>query len=219
MASSVHTSAHEATIEATSAARSMIQAQVHDLKSHLPRYYFVGLWSYCKSQDGSKMVCSYPSTSFSFDLSALLDSTPIKVIDVLPEIDQSLISGYRQLSLSAIRLYISGFVATTLTIILAGRKCFFSSGSKLLAIFCTVCNTRENIERCWQTKLSSTLITTATILVTVLYGLFASVVKNNLQTYGVQANFGAKMFITTWLALLFSIASSTTWLVQICCCI
>ena len=94
------------------------------------------------------MVCSHPSTSFSFDLSALLDSTPIKVIDVLPEIDQSLISGYRQLSLSAIRLYISGFVATTLTIISAGRKCFFSNGSKLLAIFCTVCNTRENIERC-----------------------------------------------------------------------
>ena len=49
----------------------------------------------------------------------------------------------------------------------------------------------------------------------VLYGLFASVVKNNLQTYGVQINFGAKMFITTWLALLFSIASSIIWLVQI----
>ena len=64
------------------------------------------------------------------------------------------------------------------------------------------------------------LITTATILVTVLYGLFASVVKKSLQTYGVQVSLGAKMFITAWLALLFSIASSIIWLVQIfCCCI
>ncbi|KAJ5882281.1 uncharacterized protein N7529_000953, partial [Penicillium soppii] len=205
VASSVDTSANEAINGATSAVSSMIHAQVHDLKSHLPRYYFVGLWGYCKSQDSSEMVCSDPSTSFAFDLSALLDSTPVKVSDMIPDIDQSSISSYRPLSLSLTRLYISGFVATTLTIILAGRKFFFSNGSKLLAIFCT---------------LSSTLITTATTLVMVLYGLFASVVKNNLQTYGVQVNFGANMLITTWLALMFSIASSIIWLVQIfCCCI
>lgn len=64
------------------------------------------------------------------------------------------------------------------------------------------------------------LITTATILVTVLYGLLASVVKKNLQTYGVQVNLGERMFITAWLALLFSLAGSITWLVQLfCCCI
>lgn len=146
--SSVHTGVNEAMNEASSATSSVIQAQVHDLKSHLPQYYFVGLWSYCKSRDGSEMVCSDPSTSFSFDLFDLLDSTPIKVSDILPEIDPNLISGYRQLSLSASRLYISGFVATALTIILAGRKFFFPNGSRLLAILCTVRDSRENIEKC-----------------------------------------------------------------------
>ncbi|CAG8068707.1 unnamed protein product [Penicillium salamii] len=78
------------------------------------------------------MVCSHPSTSFTFDLSAVLGSTPITFTEILPEIDRSLISGYRRFSQSMICLYISGFVATTLTVILAGRKGFFSKGSRLL---------------------------------------------------------------------------------------
>ncbi|CAG7939179.1 unnamed protein product [Penicillium salamii] len=203
--SSIDTSPNETINAATSAASGTIQAQIHGLKSHLSGYYFVGLWSYCKAQNGSGMVCSDPSTSFSFDLSAVLDSTPIKVSDILPDLDQSLFSGYRRFFQSVICLYISGFVTTTLTLVLAGRKVFFSKGSRLLAIFCT---------------LSSMLITTATIVVTMMYGVFASKVKNTLQSYGVEAILGAKMFTTAWLAVFFSIGCSTIWLVHLfCCCI
>jgi hypothetical protein len=145
--SSINTSPNEAINAATSAASDTIQAQIHDLKSHLPRYYIVGLWSYCQARNGSEMVCSDPSTSFSFDLSAVLDSTPIKVSDILPDIDQSLISGYRRFSQSVICLYISGFVTTTLTLVLAGRKVFFSTSSRLLAIFCTVCDIRKGLKK------------------------------------------------------------------------
>ncbi|CAG8129567.1 unnamed protein product, partial [Penicillium nalgiovense] len=77
VASSVHTSANEAIHEATSAVSSRVEAQVHELKSRLPQYYLVGLWSYCKAKDRSEMVCSDPSTSFTFDLSTVLDSTSI----------------------------------------------------------------------------------------------------------------------------------------------
>lgn len=143
---SIDTSPNEAINAAASVASDTIQAQIHDLKSYLPRYYIVGLWSYCKARNGSEMVCSNPSPSFSFYLSAVLDSTPLKVSDILPDIDQSLISGYRRFSQSIICLYISGFVTTTLALVLAGRKLFFSKGSKLLAIICMVCDTRNNIE-------------------------------------------------------------------------
>ncbi|CAG7985896.1 unnamed protein product [Penicillium salamii] len=98
VASSIYTSANEAIHEATSAASSMVKAQVHEFKSHLPQYYLVGLWSYCKAKDGSEMVCSDPSTSFTFDLSAVLDSTPINLSNILPDIDLSLVSGYRRFS-------------------------------------------------------------------------------------------------------------------------
>ncbi|CAG8227844.1 unnamed protein product, partial [Penicillium nalgiovense] len=186
VASSVHTSANEATNEATSAVSSMVEAQVHESKSHLPQYYLVGLWSYCKAKDGSEMVCSDPSTSFTFDLSTVLDSTSINLSDILPDIDLSLVSGYRRFSQGVICLYIAGFVVTTLTGVLACRKVFFSKGSRSLAIFCT---------------LSSMLITTATIVVTVMYGVIASKVKNTLQPYGVEVTLGAKMFTTAWLAV------------------
>ncbi|CAG8107316.1 unnamed protein product [Penicillium nalgiovense] len=205
VASSIHTSANEAIHEATSAASSMVEAQVHEFKSHLPQYYLVGLWSYCKAKDGSEMVCSDPSTSFTFDLSAVLDSTSRNLSNILPDIDLSLVSGYRRFSQSVVCLYIAGFVVTTLSGVLACRKIFFSKGSRSLAIFYT---------------LSSMLITTATILVTVMYGVFASKVKNTLQPYGVEVTLGAKMFTTAWLAVFFSIGGSTIWLVHLfCCCI
>ena len=146
VASSIHTSANEATHEATSAASSMVEAQVHEFKSRLPQYYLVGLWSYCKAKDGSEMVCSDPSTSFTFDLSAVLDSTSINLSNILPDIDLSLVSGYRRFSQSVVCLYIAGIVVTTLSGVLACRKVFFSKGSRSLAIFYTVCDTWTNIE-------------------------------------------------------------------------
>jgi len=131
-------SANEASTEATSAVNSRIQTQMNGLKSYLFQYYSVGLWSYCKATDGSEVVCSDPSTSFDFDFFAVLESTPIKVSDVLPEIDRTAISGYRRFSRSVICLYISGFVTTTLAVIFGVRKTLFSRGHRLLAIFCMV---------------------------------------------------------------------------------
>ena len=64
------------------------------------------------------------------------------------------------------------------------------------------------------------LITTATFVVTVMYGVFTSKIKNTLQSNGVEAILGAKMFTTAWLAVFLSIGSSTIWLVHLfCCCI
>ncbi|KAJ5626380.1 hypothetical protein N7510_002689, partial [Penicillium lagena] len=204
-ASSAHASANEASTEATSAVSSRIQAQVNGLKSYLFQYYSVGLWSYCKATEGLEVVCSDPSTSFDFDFSAVLDSTPIKVRDVLPEIDRTAISGYRRFFRSVICLYISGFVTTTLAMVLGVRKTLFSRGHRLLAIFC---------------MLSSLLITTATVVVTVMYGLFATGIKNSLQSLGVQVSLGAQMFGAAWLAVSFSIGALITWLIQLfCCCI
>jgi hypothetical protein len=139
--SGAHASANEAATEAASAVKDKIQDQLNGLKSHLFQYYSVGLWGYCKSRDGSKTVCSEPSTSFFFDLFSVLNSTPVKVDKVLPGLDQKAISGYRKLSHGIVGFYISGFVTTALVVILGIRKTFFSRGSRLLALLCTVSDT------------------------------------------------------------------------------
>lgn len=139
VASNAGASANDASAEATPAVASKIQSQVNELKSDLSQYYSVGLWSYCEGHDESRVTCSQPSTSFSFDLSAIFDSAPTDVDNILPGIDRTAISGNSQFSRSIICLYISGFVTTTLAVFLGGQKTLFSRGSTLLAIFCTVC--------------------------------------------------------------------------------
>jgi hypothetical protein len=45
------------------------------------------------------------------------------------------------------------------------------------------------------TTIVAVVISIEAIVVTVMYGVFASKVKNTLQLYGVEVTFGAKMFI------------------------
>ncbi|KAJ5330512.1 hypothetical protein N7476_000295, partial [Penicillium atrosanguineum] len=203
--SGAHTSANEAVTEAASAAKGKTQDQLNELKSHLFQYYSVGLWGYCKSRNGSKTVCSEPSTSFFFDLFSVLNSTLVKVDKVLPGLDQKAISGYRKLSRGIVGFYISGSVTTALVVILGVRKTFFSRGSRLLALLCTV---------------STLLVTIATVGATVMYGLLAAGIKTALQSFGVQAGLGTQIFTATWLAVSFSVGALVTWLIQLfCCCI
>lgn len=140
-ASSVYAGAADASAAATSAAQGAIHAQLTELKSHLFQYYHIGLWGYCKSRDGSKAVCSEPRTFFAFDLSAVLDSTPVNVDKALPKVDEKAISGYRKLSHGIISLYIAGFVSTVLVVILGARRTFWARGNRLLALFCIVSDT------------------------------------------------------------------------------
>ncbi|KAJ5778467.1 hypothetical protein N7520_001713 [Penicillium odoratum] len=184
-ASSVYAGAADASAAATSAAQGAIHAQLTELKSHLFQYYYIGLWGYCKSRDGSKAVCSEPRTSFAFDLSAVLDSTPVDVDKVLPKVDAKAISGYRKLSHGIISLYISGFVSTVLVVILGARRTLLARGNRLLALFCIV---------------SALLIALATVGVTVMYSLFTAGIKTSLHPFGVQAGLGGSMLTLIWLA-------------------
>jgi hypothetical protein len=59
-------------------AMDCINNHMHELTNHLksllPNYYVVGLWSYCKGEQNGKSFSNYskPSASFSFDLGQIL---------------------------------------------------------------------------------------------------------------------------------------------------
>ncbi|KAF3009275.1 hypothetical protein E8E15_002494 [Penicillium rubens] len=209
---SVGHSAGTAVAEASAAASTVashVSSELEDLtdklKSHLPEYYSVGLWGYCKGQNGSVTNCSDPSTSFSFDLLNIFDSVSTEINDFIPSLNQTVFAGYRDVSQAIIWLYILGFISTVLVVILGVRKAVFSGGNKLLAIFST---------------LSMLLVTAATIGVTVIYGLWTAGIKSVLQSFGASASLGGHMFAATWLAVAFSISALLVWLIQLfCCCI
>lgn len=148
---SVGHSAGTAVAEASAAASTVashVSSELEDLtdklKSYLPEYYSVGLWGYCKGQNGSVTNCSDPSTSFSFDLLNIFDSVSTEINDFIPSLNQTVFAGYRDVSQAIIWLYILGFISTVLVVILGVRKAVFSGGNKLLAIFSTVCESGNN---------------------------------------------------------------------------
>lgn len=111
------------------------------LKSELPAFYTVGLWSYCKGNNTHATFCSSPSTSFTFNISGILNSISTEMSELVPEIDEGVLTGYHEVSNAVTWLYIFGFVCATITTLLATRKIFFNGGSKLLIIFGMVIET------------------------------------------------------------------------------
>jgi hypothetical protein len=66
--------------------------------------------------------------------------------EVLRPVDESTISGYRQISHAIIYLYISGLVGNTLVTALGIQKTFFDRGDRLLSILSPVCETPSEFD-------------------------------------------------------------------------
>lgn len=105
------------------------------LRSELPAFYTVGLWSYCEGNHTHATFCSSPSVSFTFNVSGILNSASSGVNEIIPNIGEKMLSGYHEVSSAIIWLYILGFISATFTALLAIRKVFFNGGNKLLMIF------------------------------------------------------------------------------------
>lgn len=135
---SIATKASTAAGTAVSQASDALRTLAKELKSELPAYYTVGLWGYCEGNDTQVISCSRPSVSFTFNISGILRSASTEIGELVSTIDEKVLNGYYDVSRAVTSLYISGFVAATLTAVLGIRKTFFDGGSKLLIIFCVV---------------------------------------------------------------------------------
>lgn len=103
-----------------------------DVKLHLPDYYRVGLWGFCSGHDHQKAVCSHPSLSFCFDLSAILRSASPLVDHILREQDDHDISGYARLSHGITCMCILGFTMIVFAMVLGVWREFYGGHKKLL---------------------------------------------------------------------------------------
>lgn len=138
---SVETAAAEASVAANAEAShvsSELENLADELKLHLPDYHTVGLWSYCRGHNSTVTNCSDPSTTFSFNLSSIFDSISTEINDLLPDLNDTVLAGYRDVSQAIIWLYITGFISTVLVVILGVRKALFNGGNMLLVMFAMV---------------------------------------------------------------------------------
>ncbi|CAG7962496.1 unnamed protein product [Penicillium salamii] len=209
-ANSIVSSVSTTVIYASSAAETVVsqtttkvQSLSDEVKSHLPDFYFMGLWGYCQGQKETMSYSNYshPSASFSFDLLSILGSVSPAIKEMLPDENNKILAKYHEFSRWSISAYILGIAFTSLVTIFDVTTVLYSWGKLLLVIY----------------SLSATIfITGASISVTVIYGLITGAFKS----IGVDASLGPHSFITTWLAVAFSFAAFLTWLIEMfCCCI
>ncbi|KAJ6038440.1 hypothetical protein N7460_008211, partial [Penicillium canescens] len=198
-ANGVVNSASTAVIYASAAAETAVsqvtdkvQSLSDEISSHLPGFYSVGLWGYCQGQkeESSYSNCSQPSTSFSFDLLSIFGSVSSGINEVLPDENNKVLAGYRDVSRWSVSAYILGFVSTCMAVIFGVTTMYFSRG-KVLLILSSLLTIAES---------AAIFVTSASIGVTVIYGLITGAIQSILHPLGADASFGAHSFAATWLA-------------------
>ena len=136
--------------------------------------------------------------------------------------NKKVLIGYRDLSKQSIQAYIQGLIVTILVTAFGIISTILLFRRKLLIIFSIV-----SVISCYLLQVMLTAIQIATvltigisILITVIYCLITSSVQSILQPLGAHASLGTDTFVGAWLAVLFSLAACTIWLIELfCCCI
>jgi len=174
----------------------------------LANNYKVSLWNYC-SQNGSTVNCT--SAKFNWAASALnttaidalLNSNSAGVNVTLPKELTSSLKTFVVVSKWTQVVYIIAFVTCAIELFFGLFAICSRAGSCLTFLI---------------SGLSTTTIIAASILATVQSSVVTGSVDASAKAYGVKASINTSFLATTWLAVVFSIASGVFWMFTICCC-
>jgi len=173
----------------------------------LADFYDVGLWNYCS---GNKTGNDTFDITFCSSRQAQYWFNPLDVWGLntsssdIPKSVNSALNTYEKVSKFMFIAYIVAFVATLVELVFG----FFAICSRWGSFVVTIVSTVSSIF-----ILAASI--TSTALFATLVGTFDSALKN---TFHIEASLGRSMFITTWLAVLFSWAAGLFWLFSVCCC-
>jgi hypothetical protein len=170
--------------------------------------YKVSLWNYC-SQTGSNVNCT--SAKFNWAASALnttaidamLNANSAGVNVTLPEELTSSLKTFIVVSKWTQVVYIIAFVTCAIELFFGIFAICSRAGSCLTFLI---------------SGLSTITILAASILATVQSSVVTGSVDASAKAYGVKASINTSFLATTWLAVVFSIASGVFWMFTICCC-
>lgn len=67
-------------------------------------------------------------------------------------------------------------------------------------------------------QVSSLFTVAATVTATALYGTLVGTFNTALEPYKIHGSLGRNMYVTAWLAVVFSFAAGLFWIFSVCCC-
>lgn len=168
--------------------------------------YKVSLWSYCavteKNTTCTKAKFNWAASALnttSFD--TLSNSTGVNA--TLPSDVEHSLKTFIHVSKWTQVVYIIALIATGLEL--------------FLGLF-AICSRAASCVTYIIAGFSTTAVVIASIMATVLGSVTVGAIKTAAKAYGVEASIDTHFLAVTWLAVVFSIASSFFWVFTICCC-
>ncbi|KAE8449296.1 hypothetical protein EG329_008196 [Mollisiaceae sp. DMI_Dod_QoI] len=169
--------------------------------------YKVSLWNYC-AQTGSKINCT--SAKFDWASSALNTTTIEKLASSTSGVTVTLPKSLTD----ALKTFTVFEKWTEVVYIIAVITCAFEI---FLSVF-AFCSRAGSCITFLISGLSTTTIIAASIMATVQVSIVTGAIDSVAKAYGTKASINTSFLATTWLAVVFSIASGFFWMFTICCC-
>lgn len=169
--------------------------------------YKVSLWNYC-AKTGSKLNCT--SAKFNWAATALNTSAIEKLASSTSGVTVTLPKSLT----SSLKTFTVFEKWTEVVYIIAAITCAFEIFLSLFAF----CSRAGPCITFLISGLSTTTIIAASIMATVQVSVVTGAIDSVAKAYGAKASINTSFLATTWMAVVFSIASGFFWMFTICCC-
>ncbi|GAD94991.1 integral membrane protein [Paecilomyces variotii No. 5] len=173
----------------------------------LKDFYDIGLFGYCDgdvTNDNFKTTnCSKAKAGFWFNPVQVWNLNGTGVDDILPDSLQKDLDTYKQVTKWMFIAYIIAFAATVAELVIGLTAICSRWGSFVTSLVSAV---------------SLIFTVAASVTATVMYVVLKNAFNKALKDYGITGSMGKNMYVTTWLAVAFSLGASLFWLLSSCCC-
>lgn len=174
---------------------------------NLKDFYDVGLFGYCDgnvtNNEFDTTYCSKAKAAFWFDPVDVWGLNGTGVEDILPTDLQKDLKTYKAVAKWMFVAYIVAFASTIV---------------ELLVGLTAICGRLGSCITTLVSSVSLLFIVAASVTSTVLYAVVKEAFNKNLKDYGIKGTMGKNIYVTTWLAVAFSLAASLFWMLSSCCC-
>lgn len=196
---------NNAALQAAAATGNSVNITAADLG--LADSYKISLWNYC-AVTGTKANCT--SAKFNWAATALNTTAIQSLVENTAGVTVTLPKSLT----SALKTFTIFSKWTEVVYIIAVITCAFEIFLSLFAF----CSRAGSCVTFLISGLSTTTIIAASIMATVEASITVGAIESVSKAYGATSHINTSFLATTWLAVVFSIASGFFWTFTICCC-
>lgn len=175
-------------------------------------FYHISLWNYCEGDFGSNSTggtvdnvkfCSPHTNEFWFNPVEVWKLNNTGIDKLFSKELQSGLDTYKTVAKWMFIAYVVALISTIVEILVGFLALFSRLGSVVTTIVSSI---------------SSLFLVGFALTSTILYASLTATFNDALTKYNIHGNLGHRIYVTIWLAVVFSMASGLFWLFSSCCC-